>query len=51
MKKRKIINYIEHCKYALSVIHVYESIHGREIKPYYFKKQIEVAEKLLKGMR
>lgn len=48
MKKRKIQRHIKYCKDMLK----YKSwtTKGNKPKPYYFKKQIEVAEKLLKGM-
>lgn len=48
MKKPKIQRHINHCKHMLK----YKSwtTKGNKPKPYYFKKQIEVAEKLLKEM-
>lgn len=48
MKKRRIQRHIKYCKDMLN----YRLLTNRltKQKPYYFKKQIEVAEKLLKGM-
>lgn len=47
--KRKLKNHIDHCEWMLEQIKMYKP-YGRKAKSYYFKKQIEVAERKLKRL-
>lgn len=49
-KRRKLINHIRHCKWILEQIKMFREYGGKH-KSYYFRKQIEVAEKLLKTLK
>jgi len=49
-KRRKLIKHISYCKLGIKNIHEHNQKWYAKRKPHYFKKQIEVAEKLLKGM-
>jgi hypothetical protein len=50
-KRRKLINHIEHCQWSIKNVYQYNQKWYAKKKSYYFRKQIEVAEKLLKTLK
>lgn len=49
-QSRKLIKHIRHCRWGIRNVREHNKKWYTKRKSYYFKKQIEVAEKLLKQL-
>lgn len=50
-KRRKLIDHIIHCQWGIKNVREHNKRFYSKRKSYYFKKQIEVAEKILKTLK
>lgn len=50
-QKRKLIKHAEHCLWKMISQATSKAPYARNKKPYYFKKQIEVAQRLYKKLK